>query len=176
MQIITTLSVGSFQGSYCLRDLHKNNRTNFFREKEISRPRNLGNLLLKTDVVCITLAIDDNICDVIDYCGLLLKILPNTCVKEVLLNDSLVIGKADKMEVYINELIDLLELSGLPVQRVSNFDVKYSNILDGVTVGKLIQVLDDVFEYRALAHKIFNKKGAFGVKNKALIKRKLRCN
>ncbi len=176
MQIITTLSVGSTQGDFFLQDLHDNYGTDFFREKELQNPRILANKLIQSDAICITLTEEDNICDVIDYCIMLLKVLPNTKVKEILLNDTLIYNKAEKMEVYVTELLDLLELSNLSIQRTSSFKERSSSLLSELMVKNLNFYLKQTLTLRSISKKSFERMESLESKNKSFYKRKIRNN
>ncbi len=152
------LSVGSTQGDFFLQDFLRSKETTFYREEEIVVPRVLNNKLLHTSVVCITLTSKDNICDVIDFCSMILKLLPNTAVQEVLINDSLIQGKADNMDYYINEVNELLSMSGLPVFCTSKFNqCEESNYLNREIVGNVTDYLDYIFSMREIYQSPFRK-------------------
>lgn len=176
MQVITTLSVSSTQGVFFLQDLQDNQKIEFFRERELYGLRALSNKLTSSDVICITLTEQDTICDVIDYCSEILKVLPNTKVREILLNDTLVNGKAEKIEYYINELIDLLGMSNLPIIRVTKFKEEHSKLLSSSMVCNICKYLEEVFNLRIISKKSFKKLDLSTLRCRTSNKRKISKN
>ncbi len=176
MQIITMLSVGSTQGEFFLQDFIEPYNKVFFREEEVYNPRALSNKLLTSDMLCFTLTSHDSICEVVDFCGMILKLLPNTKVKEILINDSLINGKAEKLEYYVTEVTELLGMSGLNVCRMSkplNYDGNTD--LDSDIMNNIKDYLKDIFSVRDMINP-FPTKMSFSLRNKSVQSKKISYN
>lgn len=177
MHTITMMSVGSTQGEFFLQDFKNRQDNNFFREKEILNKRMLSNKLLHSDILCFTLKVDDTICDVVDYCSMILKVLPNTSISEILLNDSLVNDHSGKIDCYISEVMDLLTTSGLPINKTSciRSQSAESVIVNYKTIKNIEAYLSEIFSFRILS-KSFLKSNLFSNKNRVSNNRKLSRN